>query len=37
MITYDYSLIRYMPSPKRGEIVNIGILIYSSPRFDIRL
>lgn len=37
MITYDYSLIRYMPSPKRGEIVNIGILIYSTPQFDIRL
>lgn len=37
MITYDYSLIKYMPSQKRGEIVNIGIIVFNKTGIDSRL
>lgn len=37
MITYDYSLVKYMPSAKRGEIVNIGILVFNGKEIDLRL
>ena len=37
MITYDYSLIKYMPSQKRGEIVNIGIIVFNKAGIDSRL
>jgi len=37
MITYDYSLIRYMPSQKRGEIVNIGIIVFNRSSIDLRI
>lgn len=34
---FDYSLIRYMPNPKRGEIVNLGLVIFNSTDIDIRM
>lgn len=37
MITYDYSLIRYMPSQKRGEVVNIGIIVFNRSSIDLRI
>lgn len=37
MITYDYSLIRYMPNPKRGEIVNIGLIIFGKDGMEFRV
>ena len=24
---FDYALIKYMPNPKRGEIINIGLIV----------
>lgn len=37
MITFDYSIIRYMPNQKRGEIVNIGIIVFTGPEVDVHL
>jgi hypothetical protein len=37
MITYDYALVKYTPNPKRGEIINIGIIIFKNNDFDLRL
>jgi len=37
MIWFDYSLLKYMPDPKRGEIVNIGIIVYRSSGVDVKL
>ncbi|MBN4182444.1 DUF3037 domain-containing protein [Pseudomonas savastanoi pv. phaseolicola] len=37
MITYDYSLIKYMPSLKRGEIVNIGLIVFNKSGIDTRM
>lgn len=34
---FDYSLIKYMPNPKRGEIVNLGIVVFRASGIDIRL
>jgi hypothetical protein len=34
---YDYSLIRYMPDARRGEVVNIGILVYRPQQVDVQL
>jgi hypothetical protein len=37
MIWFDYSLIKYLPDPKRGEIINIGIVVFRQSGVDIRL
>ena len=37
MFWFDYSLIKYLPDPKRGEVINIGIVIYRSSGVDVRL
>tara|TARA_R110001583_G_scaffold188684_1_gene351030 strand:+ start:8203 stop:9030 length:828 start_codon:yes stop_codon:yes gene_type:complete len=37
MIWFDYSLIKYIPDPKRGETINIGIVIYRQSGADVRL
>ena len=34
---FDYSIIRYMPNPKRGEIVNLGLVIFRASGIDIRM
>lgn len=36
MNNYTYSLIRYVPNPLRGEMVNIGLVVFSK-KLDIRL
>lgn len=35
--TYDFSIIRIEPDPRRGEVVNIGIVIYSGDGLDVRI
>lgn len=37
MYFFDYALIRYMPDPKRGEIFNIGLVVFKSSAIDIRV
>lgn len=34
---FNYSIIKYMPNPKRGEVVNIGLVVFKDPELDIRL
>ena len=36
MQNFKYSLIRYIPNPMRGEMVNIGIVVFT-PNLDVRL
>lgn len=36
-LTYQYSIIRLSPDPLRGEIVNIGIIVFRPGALDIRL
>jgi hypothetical protein len=36
MITFKYALIKYMPDPKRGEIVNVGLVVFNDSKVDIR-
>lgn len=35
--TYNYSLIRAVPDPRRGEWVNIGVVVYLAGSLDVRL
>jgi hypothetical protein len=37
MVTFDYSIVKYMPDPRRGEIVNIGLIIFKGKGLDVRL
>jgi len=37
MIWFDYSLLKYLPDPKRGEIINVGLVIYRASGVDVRL
>jgi len=37
MFWFDYALIRYMPNPKRGEIINLGLVIFNERGTDIRM
>lgn len=37
MITFKYSVIKYMPDPKRGEIVNVGLVVFRDSKVDIRV
>lgn len=34
---FDFTLIKYMPNPKRGEILNIGLVVYRSTGVDVRV
>lgn len=34
---FDYSIIKYMPNPKRGEVVNIGLVVFKKPDVDVRI
>ncbi|MBS9988758.1 DUF3037 domain-containing protein [Vibrio alginolyticus] len=36
MLTFQYSLIRYMPNPLRGETINIGLVVYGK-ELDFRI
>lgn len=37
MIWFDYSILKYMPDPKRGEIINVGIVVFRASGVDVRL
>lgn len=38
MINYDYALIKYTPSSKRGETINIGLLVFGEKNhYDLRV
>lgn len=37
MLWFDYSIIKYLPDPKRGELINIGLIVYRHSGPDIRL
>ncbi|MBO3746672.1 DUF3037 domain-containing protein [Streptosporangiaceae bacterium NEAU-GS5] len=32
MIVYEYAVIRVVPSIERGELVNVGVIVYCQPR-----
>ena len=34
---FDYALIKYMPNPKRGEIINIGLIVFKPSGVDVRM
>lgn len=34
---FDYALIKYMPSPMRGEVVNIGLVVFKTSSVDVRM
>ena len=34
---FDYCVIRYMPDPKRGEIINLGLIIFTKSGVDVRI
>lgn len=34
---FDYSVVKYMPNPKRGEVVNLGIAIFRASGIDVQL
>lgn len=37
MYYFDYAIIKYMPNPKRGEIINIGLIIFKPTTIDVRV
>lgn len=37
MIWFDYSLLKYLPDPKRGEVINIGLIVFRNSGVDVRL
>ena len=34
---FDYSIIRYLPNPKRGEVINIGLIVFRASGVDVRV
>lgn len=36
MITFQYSIIKYMPDPRRGEVVNVGLVVFTDAKVDVR-
>lgn len=34
---FDYSVIRYLPNAKRGEIINLGIVVFRASGVDIKI
>lgn len=37
MFWFEYALIRYIPNPKRGETINIGLIVFKEGEADIRV
>ncbi|WP_043309312.1 DUF3037 domain-containing protein [Pseudomonas sp. ML96] len=37
MITFKYSIIKYMPDPRRGEIVNVGLVVFKHDQLDVHV
>ncbi|WP_020161287.1 DUF3037 domain-containing protein [Methylobacter marinus] len=37
MIWFDYALIRYMPNPKRGETINLGLVVFRESGIDVKV
>lgn len=37
MITFKYSIVKYMPDAKRGEVVNVGLVIFTDAKVDVRV
>ena len=37
MITFKYSVIKYMPNAKRGEVVNVGLVVFTESKVDVRV
>jgi DUF3037 family protein len=37
MFWFDYALIRYMPNPKRGETINVGLIVFQESGIDVRV
>lgn len=37
MLNFQYSIVRYMPDLRRGEVVNIGLVVFLEDQLDIRL
>lgn len=37
MITFKYSIVKYMPDPKRGEVVNVGLVVFTEHKVDVRV
>ncbi|SOS34734.1 hypothetical protein CFBP6411_03377 [Pseudomonas syringae group genomosp. 3] len=37
MKRFKYSIIKYMPDPKRGEIINVGLVVFLQQKLDVRV
>ncbi len=37
MRSFKYSIIKYMPDPKRGEIINVGLVVFKADSLDVRV
>lgn len=37
MKSFKYSVIKYMPDPKRGEVINVGLVIFLPQKLDVRV
>ncbi|WP_350575167.1 DUF3037 domain-containing protein [Pseudomonas sp. HY2-MNA-CIBAN-0224] len=37
MKNFKYSIIKYMPDPRRGEIINVGLIIFNDKKLDVRV
>ncbi|MCI8210735.1 hypothetical protein AUC61_14450 [Pseudomonas sp. S25] len=37
MRAFKYSIIKYMPDPKRGEIINVGLVVFKRDTLDVRV
>lgn len=37
MITFKYSIVKYMPDAKRGEVVNVGLVVFTNAKVDVRV
>ncbi|MCX7088441.1 MAG: DUF3037 domain-containing protein [Methylococcales bacterium] len=37
MFWFDYALIRYTPNPKRGETINVGLIVFLETDIDVRV
>ena len=34
--TYEYAVLTAVPNPRRGERVNVGIIVFRDDRIDVR-
>jgi hypothetical protein len=37
MLKFKYSIIKYMPDPRRGEIVNVGLVVFKPNQLDVHV